>query len=109
MKSWTDPASSFHIPENVEVFSNPTLYPTSITMSSITPNRTKANHHWLNHVQILNTQNYATSLTVGLTENFQIPALIKEILNSHPLLIPLINTRTIMTGWLEAPLALRDI
>ena len=55
MKSWTDPASSFHIPENVEVFSNPTLYPTSITMSSITPNRTKANHHWLNHVQILNT------------------------------------------------------
>ena len=55
MKSCTDPASSFHIPENVEVFSNPALYPTSITMSSITPNRTKDNRHWLNYVQILNT------------------------------------------------------
>ena len=31
-----------------------------------TPNRTKTNHHWLNHLQTLHTY-YATSLVVGVS------------------------------------------
>ena len=37
MKSWTDPASSFHFPETVQVFSNAT----PITQNSINPQQNK--------------------------------------------------------------------
>ena len=51
IKSLTNPASSFHFPETVQMFSNPTHF----TLSSINYNRTKINHHWLNPVQIFQT------------------------------------------------------
>ena len=36
-----------------------------------TPNRTKTNHHWLNHLQTLHTY-YATSLAVGVSGSYLI-------------------------------------
>ena len=66
-KSWADPASSFHFPETVQVFSNST----PITRVVSTPNRRKTNHHWFNHLQVLHTLNYATSRAIYLRESSQ--------------------------------------
>ena len=43
-----------------------------------TPNRTKTNHHWLNHLQAIHiTLDYATPLAAGLTGSSQAPGVIQ--------------------------------
>ena len=42
-----------------------------------TPNRTKTNHCWLNHLQTLHTLNYVTLLAVGLRGSSQTPGVAK--------------------------------
>ena len=60
---------TFHFPETVNVLRS---HPHPSPRVASTPNRTKTNHHLLNHVPTLHTYthtlSYATSLTVGLRE-----------------------------------------
>ena len=60
------------------------------------PNRTKTNHHPLNHLQTLHTHtlNYATLLPTCVSGSSQTPGVTKKILDSHiPSLFHLIITR----------------
>ena len=52
---------TLNVPETMQLFSNSTPRVAS------TPNKTKTNHHWLNHQTLEHKLNYATSLVVGLS------------------------------------------
>ena len=50
---------TFHFPETMQVFSNPTPTPRIAS----TPNRAKTNHNWLKHQQTLNTNTHTHTHT----------------------------------------------
>ena len=62
IKSWNNPGD-ISLPWNcASALKSNTHHPAFAS----THNRTKTNHHWLNHLQTLHTLNCATSLVVGL-------------------------------------------
>ena len=67
----------FYIP--LKSWNNSTKHFASITHQPVasTPNRTKTNHCWLNHLQTLHTLNYVTLLVVGLRGSSQTPGVAK--------------------------------
>ena len=70
MKSWNNPGEIALLYKCSQISSSPRVASTS--------NRIKTTHHWLVHLQKLNTLNYANSLTVGLKERCQTPRVAKR-------------------------------